>query len=597
MRIVPGVIMLYFQAMRSGPLLLNLWIASAAVAQVPSNPYELATGKVTAKPADRAQALALLNKAKAPMRLLSPATPRYFLSVTFAATGDPANSGRGEFTELWLGSQSWRWTAKLGDFSVSRVHTEAGTFDEKPVTLLPMRVHMLRNAIFWAAQGVTASSQFRSAAAEWNGRPTTCLLISNQPEDSESPARRWNESEYCIDDQTGLLQILSIAPGSYTVYRYAAGQSFHGRPMPDRIETYLDGAVVIDASFRIDEASTAGNTPALTPEMIAAGPPIGLDEPFRTTLSLHGSGAIGSVMVNAQVGPDGKVVARELCVATDPSLVAPALNRVKLMEFGRSDVQRQAYIEARFSPESSPALTRPRASLPSLPLTSIEPYYLERTISIPSTRGDITGPTDTKEILARRSDGATLRMETARFDKTGQYVRHLKFPDGRSVTLYDSIKAKVTWPALGRGEIGMLSTMSGRPDCATGTNRTLLHHDQIEGVAVDVIQLTAGSYRITTSEAPKLGCQSLRVNSEAMNQDGSFRSSAETKTTRLLIGEPDARLFEIGPDLVEMKPSLAQRRFWDSLDLGLTAEERASVARELQREGAEADSRYEGKRQ
>jgi hypothetical protein len=129
--------------MRSTRLLLNLWIASAVVAQVPpaapvpSNPYELVTGKATAKPADRTQSLALLNKAKAPMRLLSPATAPYFLAVSFAATGDPANSGQGEFTELWLGSQSWRWTAKLGDFSVARVHTRAGTFDEQPVRLLP----------------------------------------------------------------------------------------------------------------------------------------------------------------------------------------------------------------------------------------------------------------------------------------------------------------------------------------------------------------------------------------------------------------------------------------------------------------------------
>ena len=72
---------------------------------------------------------------------------------------------------------------QFGDFQVSRVHTREGTFDEKPVAgLVPMRVHMLRNALFWAAQGLTAGSQFRSAA--WNGksRPTTCLLVSDRPE-------------------------------------------------------------------------------------------------------------------------------------------------------------------------------------------------------------------------------------------------------------------------------------------------------------------------------------------------------------------------------------------------------------------------------
>jgi hypothetical protein len=89
-----------------------------------------------------------------------------------------------------------------------------------------------------------------------------------------------------------------------------------------------------------------------------------------------------------------------------------------------------------------------------------------------------------------------------------------------------------------------------------------------------------------------------------MNQDGSFRVSAETKATRLLIGEPDPRLFEIGPDLVEMKPSEAERRFVDSLKmdldaLGLSAQEKAilqrELAREVEREGADADKRYQGK--
>jgi hypothetical protein len=57
------------------------------------------TGKVSAKPAGSTEALALLNKAKAPMRLLSPVTP----PVSFVAAGGPANSGPGEFTQLWQG--------------------------------------------------------------------------------------------------------------------------------------------------------------------------------------------------------------------------------------------------------------------------------------------------------------------------------------------------------------------------------------------------------------------------------------------------------------------------------------------------------------
>ena len=49
-----------------------------------------------------------------------------------------------------------------------------------------------------------------------------------------------------------------------------------------------------------------------------------------------------------------------------------------------------------------------------------------------------------------------------------------------------------------------------------------------------------------------------------------------------------------GADMVEMKPSEAQRRFWETLDLPLSADEKAMMLLELQREGAQADRRYEG---
>jgi hypothetical protein len=526
------------------------------------------------------------------MRLLAPITPPYFLSVSFTATGDPANSGPGEFKQLWLGAQNSRWTAKFGDSYVSRVSSKEGTFEEKRVPLVPMRVHMLRNALFWAAQGLTAASQFRSAAVELDGRPATCLLVSDQPEAVESPARRWDESEYCIDDQTQLLKILSVAPGSYTVYSYAAGQSFHGQPMPDRIKTYLGGLVAIDANVRIDEPSAAGSSPpALTAEMIAAGRPVGLDEPLRRILNFgeaSTTGAPATVVVNAQVGPDGKVANQELCAATDRSLTGRALDRVKTMEFGRSNVQRQAYVEVRFStPSAAPIAPKGTSTVRDVPAV---PYYLERTVSMPNRRFD------TKEILGRRSDGATVRMAWVGPAEHGQFVRELKFPDGRSLTLYDSVKAKVTWPAMSEVETSILraKAVAGTSDCSAG--RTLLRHDQMEGQEVDILQTTAGPYRVTFWAAPKLGCENLYVNSEAVQQDGSFRPSAETKTTRLAIGEPQAYLFEIAPDLVEMKPSAAQHRLWESLDLGLDADQKAAMLRDLEREGAEADRRYQGNR-
>jgi hypothetical protein len=149
---------------------------------------------------------------------------------------------------------------------------------------------------------------------------------------------------------------------------------------------------------------------------------------------------------------------------------------------------------------------------------------------------------------------------------------------------------------MGDVETNMLRSkaVAGTSDCSGG--RTLLRHDQMEGQEVDVLRTTAGPYRVTFWAAPRLGCENLYVNSEAVQQDGSFRPSAETKTTRLAVGEPPAYLFEIAPDLVEMKPSEAMRRLWEPLDLGLDAEHKTAMLRDLERESADADRRYQGNR-
>src|SRR5580700_1020259 len=55
-------------------------MASLCAAQIPADPFELVAGKAVVKTADRTQALALLNKAKRPMRLLAPMTQPYLLT-------------------------------------------------------------------------------------------------------------------------------------------------------------------------------------------------------------------------------------------------------------------------------------------------------------------------------------------------------------------------------------------------------------------------------------------------------------------------------------------------------------------------------------
>jgi hypothetical protein len=127
-----------------------------------------------------------------------------------------------------------RWSAKFGDYSLSRFLIQGETFDEKHVGILPMRLHMLRNSIFWAAGTIGSDAHFRTAPAVWDGKPVTCVLVSDRADASDTAARRWDESEYCIEDQSGLIQTFSFAPGNYSVYSYGKGRSYHGTPIPMR---------------------------------------------------------------------------------------------------------------------------------------------------------------------------------------------------------------------------------------------------------------------------------------------------------------------------------------------------------------------------
>src|ERR1044071_6761174 len=84
--------------------MLFVCAAIGAAQSVPADPHELVSGKDdgAAHPIDRAAGLALINRAKAPMRFHAPNTPPHLLVASFTAAGGPGHSGSGEIQELWL---------------------------------------------------------------------------------------------------------------------------------------------------------------------------------------------------------------------------------------------------------------------------------------------------------------------------------------------------------------------------------------------------------------------------------------------------------------------------------------------------------------
>jgi hypothetical protein len=225
--------------------------ASAALAQtstfqlpsapIPPDPRELAGANVQtpATPDERATVLNLLERARQNSDMHMPGTPPFRLKLQFNAGGNAAFAGAGEITELWMSGRNWRYDQSLGNYSETRIGERGHIFAQTGVSAVPIRVHMLRSAFFWPVAGNPSTAAMRTASAEWNGKPATCLLFSRGTLPG-STGRRWEEREFCVDNASGLLQVFSEAPGSYVVYGYAKNAQFHGRRLPDQIVGYSE---------------------------------------------------------------------------------------------------------------------------------------------------------------------------------------------------------------------------------------------------------------------------------------------------------------------------------------------------------------------
>jgi len=344
-----------FPAQKPRAIALN---TTSAAPPIPFDAHEPVTGniQIASTAADRSTLLALFERASQNSKLHIAGLPPWKFDVSFSAQS-ASGSSSGRLTETWLNGQRWRWTIDQPGYSLARVASRAGTVEEQHVTGIPMRAQMLREAIMWAVQGGPFNSQLRSAQISFNGKPTTCILASAVTgADAQTQSRLWDESEYCIDNASGLMLVHSIAPGTYFVYDYSANQQFHGRTEPSRISIYVAGAQVADAQFTMTDAGQVDDallTP--TPAMIANGPVIVTASPQRSGIMLPnplGTGA-QTVIVHTVVNGAGNVVEAELSAASDPALVQIALEFVKKANLPHQfSSQSQDYVTVRFVPPS-----------------------------------------------------------------------------------------------------------------------------------------------------------------------------------------------------------------------------------------------------
>src|SRR5277367_4473056 len=220
------------------------------IAPVPSDSLELVAGQVqVAGPASRKAILDLLYRARNTYALRV-AGQGYDLKVNFAvdSLGQTDYDGAWEMEDLFVPGQGLHWTAKIAaGYTITGISAHGEQYGEGTSSAVPLRLQEARGLLFDPLPSVAYASResIRTSTATFRGAPVTCVLLSSSKK-AATPAlgRGWEESEECIDPQSGLLQLHSEAPGRYAVYDYSNAPLLGGHMLPRSVTVTEAGKVV-----------------------------------------------------------------------------------------------------------------------------------------------------------------------------------------------------------------------------------------------------------------------------------------------------------------------------------------------------------------
>jgi hypothetical protein len=239
----------------SGLALTAFGQSTLTIAPVPPDPDELVTGPVQAgTPASREAALKLLARARSSYQLRN-AQQAWDLKVRFTvdSRGETNYDGVWEMEDRFVPGQGLHWTAQsaagyaiTGIFAPKATYSEA-TYSAGTTAAIPLRLQEARAIIYNPLPSVdyAGSGSIRTFVGSFHGSSVTCLLLARS-RNVQNPAvgRGWEESEECLDPQSGLLQVHSDAPGRYVVYDYSNAPRLGDHLAPRRVTVREGGRIV-----------------------------------------------------------------------------------------------------------------------------------------------------------------------------------------------------------------------------------------------------------------------------------------------------------------------------------------------------------------
>lgn len=317
---------------------------NARPAPVAKDPLELVKdGAAAVDAAARADATALLDRARSSYALRG--TGRAFdVKVTFTVNsgGATEHDGTWQMEDIFDPRLGLRWTARSADgYAITRISTGGRLYGEESGSYVPLRLHEARAALFDpmpTAEHVNRGA-IRTATAVFEGMALTCVMLSAGAGGAGAAGRRWDESEECIDPQTGLLRTHSQAPGRYYAYEYDDALQLAGHRLPRRVTITEGGRTVttltVESLTELPGADASLFAP--TAAMESRGRPEGLGGAQKAgrNLPAPAGGSASTVCVFGVMTPEGQLMEAHSLQPADPNSAA-AVAAVRQMSFPRT---------------------------------------------------------------------------------------------------------------------------------------------------------------------------------------------------------------------------------------------------------------------
>jgi hypothetical protein len=216
--------------------------------------------------------------------------------------------------DMFVPGQGYRWTASAtAGYTTTRITIAGKVYGDSAGRAVPLRLLEARGLLFDPIPSAAYADRgsIRTATATFRGAAVTCLLLSRS-RNAANPAagRDWEETEECIDPQSGLLQVHSEVPGRSAVYDYANAPQLGGHILPRSVTIAEGGRVVSKISVESLRGIAVADPGLFVPsdEMKAEGPAVAITSATKVS-RVQGLGPISLAVMLRPVCVFGMVTA------------------------------------------------------------------------------------------------------------------------------------------------------------------------------------------------------------------------------------------------------------------------------------------------